>query len=429
MQSLRRRDALALLATGTIAGLAGCSSSCPDSDDPEPDASVRRPSDPAGFDSLPGGDWPAPRYDAGNTGYAPDGAIPTGSVAVRWRATPPTAPVNEVFYRASSPTVADERVLVSTGAGVTALALRDGTRVWTTDVVSPGTVRATHGYDEEIVPPVVGDDTVFVAGRSELVALALADGTERWRYAAAAPVGIPVVADGTVVLDTERETVALDASDGTERWTATVGGGRSVPAVADGAVVLQAEGLAGERTLATAALDLVDGAERWRTGAVAEFYPVVADGNVYLGSYEGLFCYALADGTRRWRIDRGSGRSLSSPVVTPDTLYLAERPGESGDAAFAFDRTDGTPTPRWCSSLGEATVPCATDDHALVLEGSPGGPGESRPSLVAFTAGLGDALWGLGGRNRVLPPAILDGAVVLTDEDGRVFALGGADGG
>jgi hypothetical protein len=429
MQSLQRRDVLALLATGAVAGLAGCSSSCPDTDDPDPDAAVRRPSDPAGFDSLPAGDWPAPRRDPGNTGYAPDGAIPTDSVAVRWQASPPTAPVNETFYEASSPAVAGGRVLVSTGAGVTALDIRDGTRTWTADVGFPATVRATHGHDDEIVPPVVDDDTVFVAGRSELVALALADGTERWRYAADAPVGIPAVVDGTVVVDTDRETVALDASDGTERWTATVGGGRSVPAVGDGTVVLQGQGLAGERTLATAALDLADGTERWRTGAVADFYPVVADGNVYLGSYEGLFCYALADGTRRWRVDRGSGRSLSSPVVTPDALYLAERPGEAGDAAFAFDRTDGTPTPRWCSAVGDATVPCATDDHALVLEGSAGGPGEQRPGLVAFTAGFGDALWGFGGRPRVLPPAILDGAVVLTDENGRVFALGGGDGG
>lgn len=429
MHDVSRRTVLATVATGAVAGLAGCSSSCPDGDDPDPDAAVRRPSDPAGFDSLPGGDWPAPRRDPGNTGYAPDGAVPTDSVAVRWQATPPTAPVDETFYEASSPVVAGDRVLVSTGAGVTALDLRDGTRAWTTDVVSPATVRATHGYEAEMAPPVVAGDTVVVAGQSELVALALADGTERWRYAADAPVGVPVVVDGTVVVDTDRETVALDAGDGAERWTATVGGGRSFPAVGDGAVVLQAQGLAGEQTLATAALDLADGAERWRTGAVAEFYPVVADGNVYLGSYDGLACYALDDGTRRWLVDRGSGRSLSSPVVTPDTLYLAERPGESGDAAFAFDRTDGKPTPRWCSSLGEATVPCATDDHALVLEGSPGGPVESRPSLVAFTAGLGDALWGLGGRNRVLPPAILDGAVVLTDEEGRVFALGGGDGG
>ena len=429
MQSLRRRGVLAFLATGTVAGLAGCSSSCPDTDDPEPDVSVRRPGDPAGFDSLPAGNWPAPRRDPGNTGYAPDGAVPTDPVAVRWQATVPTAPVDETFYEASSPVVAGDRVLVSTGAGVTALDLRDGTRTWTTDAVSPATVRATHGYDEEIVPPVVGGDTVYVAGRTALVALALADGTERWRYATDAPAGVPVVVDGTVVVDTDRETVALDAADGTERWTATVGGGRSVPAVGDGAVVLQAQGLAGERTLATAALDLADGTERWRTGTVAEFYPVVADGSVYLGSYDGLACYALDDGERRWLVDRGSGRALSAPVVTPDTLYLAERPGESGDAAFAFDRTDGKPTPRWCSSLGEATVPCATDDHALVLEGSSGGPGESRPSLVAFTAGFGDALWGFGGRPRVLPPAILDGAVVLTDEDGRVFALGGGEGG
>lgn len=419
MQSLRRRDVLALLATGAVAGLAGCSSSCPDSDDPDPETSVRRPSDPAGFDSVPRGDWPAPRYDPGNAGYTPEGTIPTDSVAVRWQARPPTAPVNDVFYEASSPVVADDHVLVSTGAGVTALDLRDGTETWTTDAVSPATVPPTHGYDEEIVPPVAAGDTVFVAGRTELVALALADGTERWRYETTSP-GIPAVAEGSVFVASDAGTVALDPATGEERWRVAEGSTVAVPAVDDGTVVCS-----GGPDNETVALDAGTGDVRWRTGTIAEFYPVIADGSVYIGSYDGLYCYALGDGTRRWLLDRGSGRSLSAPVVTPDTLYLAERPGEAGDAAFAFDRTDGKPTPRWCSSVGDTTVPVGTDDHALVLEGSVGGPGEQRPSLVAFTAGFGDALWGLGGRRRVLPPAVLDGAVVLTDDDGRVLALGG----
>jgi outer membrane protein assembly factor BamB/ribosomal protein S14 len=419
MQSLQRRDILALLATGTVAGLAGCSSSCPDADDPDPEVSVRRPTSPAGFDSPPAGDWPAPRYDPGYTGYTPEGAIPTDSVAVRWQARPPTAPVNEVFYEASSPVVADDRVLVSTGAGVTALDLRDGTQVWTTDPVSPATVPPTHGYDEEIVPPVVGGDTVFLAGRTELVALALADGTERWRSETTSP-GIPAISERSVVVTSDAGTVSLDPETGEERWRVAAGSTVSVPAVGEGTVVCS-----GGPDNETVALDAATGDVQWRTDTIADSYPVVADGSVYLGTYEGLFAHAVGDGSRQWHLDRGSGRSLSAPVLTPDTLYLAERPGEAGDAAFAFDRTEGKPTPRWCSSVGDATVPAGTDDHALVLEGSPGGPDETRPSLVAFTAGFGDALWELGGRSRVLPPAVLDGAVVLTDREGRVLALGG----
>jgi outer membrane protein assembly factor BamB len=423
MQSLHRRDVLAFLATGAVAGLAGCSSSCPDADAPEPAASVRRPRDPQGFDAVPSGDWPAPRYDSGNAGYAPERALPTDAVAVRWQSTVPTAPVAEVFHETSSPVVGDDRVLVSTGAGVTALRLGDGEVAWTADATSPASIPPTHGYDEEVVPPVVGSETVFVAGRSELVALALADGTERWRYETPSP-GVPAVAGGRVVVASDAGTVALDPATGEALWTTDAGAESALPAAAEGTVVCSGGAAAG-----TVALDATTGETRWRTNTTAEFYPVIADGSVYLGTYEGLFDYALADGTRRWHIDRGSGRSLSAPVVAPDTLYLAERPGEAGDAAFAFDRTDGKPTPRWCSSIGEATVPCATDEHALVLEGSVGYPDEQRAGLVAFTADFGDALWGFGGRRRVLPPAILDGAVVLADEDGRVLALGGEAGG
>jgi outer membrane protein assembly factor BamB len=419
MPPLRRRTVLAAAATGALVGLAGCSSSCPDTGRPEP-GTVVAPGGGAGpgFDSLPGGAWPAPRADAANTGYAPEGAVPTTDLEVRWQRRLEAPTVDDAFASVSSPTVADGRVYLTTGDGVVALDLRTGEDDWSVESLEPSTIRPTHGYDREVVPPVVAPDgTLLVGSREALVALDGADGTERWRYAADRAFGVPAVVDDTVYVSAASGTAALSLADGSELWTTDQGAEGDVPAVAAGTVVVS-------RPEEVVALAADDGRERWVHSPGAEFYPVVADGLVYVGTYEGLFGLSLADGTREWRVDRGSGRTLSAPTVTPDTLYLAERPGEAGDAAFAFDRTGGRPEPRWCSSVFDAAVPAATDEHALVLQ-SPGGPEDREAPLLAFTASLGDVVWGAAVPDRTLPPALLDGAVVAVGRDGRVVAVGG----
>jgi outer membrane protein assembly factor BamB len=419
MPPVRRRTVLAAAATGALAGLAGCSSSCPDTGRPEPETVVA-PGGGAGpsFDSLPGGAWPAPRADAANTGYAPEGTVPSEDVGVRWQRRLDAPVVQDAYASVGSPTVADGRVYLTTGDGVVALNLGTGEDVWSVESVDPATIRPTHGYDREVVPPVVAPDgTVLVGGSEALVALDGADGTERWRSETDHAFGVPAVVDDTVYVSAASGTAALDLADGSEAWTTDRGAESDVPAIADGTVVVS-------RPEEVVALTAADGTERWSHRPGAEFYPVVTDGLVYLGTYEGLFGLGLDDGTQEWRVDRGSGRTLSAPTVTPDTLYLAERPGEAGDAAFAFDRTAGRPEPRWCSSVFDAAVPAATDEHALVLQ-SPGGPDDREPPLLAFTASLGDVVWGAAVPDRTLPPALLDGAVVAAGRDGRVVAVGG----
>lgn len=419
MPSITRRTLLGAVAAGSAAALAGCSSSCPDSGSPEPDALVEGGDTTRPFENPAATDWSSPRHDAGNTGYAADAALPEAPLGVRWRTSLP-ADGGDGRPATSAPIVVGDQVLVATTAGVSALSFRDGTEAWRSTAVDPATVESSFDYGETLVPPVAGPDrTVYAAGEDALVALSPTDGSERWRYEAAGPVRTPVVHRGTVYVGSDADLVALDAADGTERWTATVETRTDMPAVADDAVVLAGDG-------PTVALEAATGEMRWESDWRADGHPVVADGTVYAAGYEGLAALDAADGTDRWTFDRGSGRSLTSPVVTEDSLYVVEKPGEASDAAFALDRTDGPPDPRWCSDTGDAAVTAATADRAVgLLSGSRSPDDTNEPLLLAaFENSLGNTKWALAGRDHLLPPAVVDSAAVVAARDGTVRALG-----
>ncbi|WP_248896325.1 PQQ-binding-like beta-propeller repeat protein [Haloplanus halobius] len=414
MPSIQRRTFLGTLSVGLV-GLAGCSSSCPDSDGPTPDTVVDADETGTGFDRHPGGAWPAPRFDAANTGYAPSRRLPTGTPTLRWRTTLSAPVVDDAEATVSSPTVADGRVYLTTGDGVFALGLRDGETRWNVSL-TPAVTGPPVRDSATLAPPVVAGDTVCVATADGLTALDIADGATVWQFTDAQPTGTPVVVDATVVVPTTTELVALDAATGDVQWSAA-GADATLPAVADGTLVAALDGLA--------AIDAATGERRWVSPVRTDAYPVIDGDTVYLGTDEGLVGVALADGTMRWTVDRGSGRTFSAPVVTPETIYAAEQPVEAGDATFAFDRVDdGPPEPRWCSSVGEGSVTAATASHAVALQA---GHSDRRPPvrLVAFTARFGEATWGYADVDPAMPPAILDGGVVTVTRRGTVVAFGG----
>ncbi|AZH26449.1 outer membrane protein assembly factor BamB family protein [Haloplanus aerogenes] len=413
MPSITRRTFLGTLAASASVGVAGCSSSCPDSDAPEPSVVVGTGEAGSGFETLPGGAWPSPRFDAGNTGHPPSRRPPTDP-SLRWRTTLPAPRVDDARADASAPTVADGQVYLTTGAGAFALALRDGAERWHVDDLTPAT---TDHYGNELVPPVVDDGRVYVATGAGVVALHADDGTTAWRNTDAAAAGVPTVSGDTLFVPTADGLIGLATDDGSRRW-AVDGVNTSLPAVADGTVVV-----GGEETVA---LDAATGDRRWSAPVRPEAHPVVADGTVYLGTYEGLVGLRLDDGSERWRVDRGSGRTFSAPVVTPETIYAVERPGEAPDATFALDRGgDGPPDPRWCSYVGDGAVAAAAGGHAFALQS---GSSDQRPppQLVAFTARFGEATWGYATAERPLPPALLDGALVSVTDRGTAVAFGGA---
>ena len=402
MPSISRRTVLGIVAAGATASITGCSSSCPDTDMPEPSHTVETTTG-SGFATLPGGAWPSPRFDAANTGYTPV-EPPSSAPSIRWQTTVPTATGDVSVRTPGTPIVADETVVLTTSAGVFALSLRDGIERWQRDL-EPTITESTVDYGEELVSPVAADGKVFCPTVDGVVALALDDGGVVWRADDVTGTGIPVPADDGLAVPTTDGLTMLDARDGSQRWLDATDA--RLPAVSDGTVVT-----GGEHTVA---LDAATGDRRWTAPAERSAYPVVADGTVYLGTGDGLIGRSLSDGSERWRVDRG--RFLIPPVVTPESVYAVERPGEAGDATFAFDRIGASSLePRWCSAVGEAAVTGAADDALFAVQSG---------GVVEFTADFGDAEWRYSPGQRVRPPAVLDGCVVSATTDGTVAGIGG----
>lgn len=399
---MMRRAFLGTVAVGAATSVAGCSSSCPDSEGPAPSQTVTRGTDGSGFEALPSGSWPSPQFDAANTGYT-SATPPLDQPSVRWQTTLQRLSSGAEPDAPSPPTVAGETVLTAIGSGVVALSLGDGSEQWRREL-TPATVQSDVRYGTEPVPPVAAGSRVIVSTADGVVALEITDGRVAWRATGVSGTGVPAVADDMVIVPTAGGLRAFDTSDGSQQWVANVDA--TMPALVNDTVVA-----GGDRTVA---LQRATGDQQWAHRERIRGYPVVADGTVYLGTADGMIGRSLTDGTERWRIDRGR---FGPPVVTPESVYAAEQPGEAGDATFAFDRpADGRPDPRWCSRVGDGTVTAAASNAVLASESS---------GLVAFTAQFGEASWQYPLETPTVPPAILDGAVVSVSRDGTVVGIGG----
>ncbi|WP_434531909.1 PQQ-binding-like beta-propeller repeat protein [Haloarcula sp. NS06] len=395
-----------MVATGTVASVAGCSSTCPDDGTPDPSHTVEPGFDNPGFKTVPDGSWPSPRFDAANTGYAPV-QMKTTTPSVRWHADISTMSGDSKITGASAVVVADGTVVLTTATGVVALSLRDGTEQWRRDL-TPVTVPSVVDIVDEPAPPVIANSRVFLATADGIAAFEVADGTVAWRNTDTAGAGVPTVTDDALFVPTTDGVARFAIDDGRRQWTADADGARL--AMVDDTVVV-----AGEEIVA---IDAATGAVQWRRSDRPGGYPVLSDGTVYVSNtYGDLLGRSLTDGTEQWRLD--NRRSLEFPVVTPESVYAIERPGEAASATFAFDRVDnGPPEPRWCSeiNLGGA-VTAAADDAVFTFQPDDG--------LTAFTTRFGEAVWQYPAEYQAVSLAVLDGGIVGVSPDGTVVALGG----
>lgn len=406
MPSTLRRTFLGMVATGSVASIAGCSSSCPDDGAPDPSHTVEPDIDSSGFKTVPDGSWPLPRFNATNTGYAPAG-IETTTPAVRWHTDISTSSGDGETTGASALVVADGTVVLTTATGVVALSLRDGTEQWRRDL-TPATVPSVVDIGDEPAPPVIANSRVFLATADSVTALEIGDGAVAWRNTDKAGAGVPTVTGNALFVPTTDGVARFATDDGRRQWTATADG--TSLAVADGTVVTAGEQIA--------AVDAPTGEVLWEHSNRPAGYPVVSDGTVYVsGTYGDLIGRSLTDGAEQWRLD--DRRSLEFPVVTPDSVYAIERPGESSSATFAFDRVDnGPPEPRWCSEINiGGAVTAAANDAVFTFQRDDG--------LTAFTTRLGEAVWQYPAEYQAVSLAVLDGGIVSVSSDGTVVALGG----
>lgn len=251
--------------------------------------------------------WPMPFFDAANRGWNPAATGPTNPDDPAWRYS--TCGASEWYH------------IYHNGSILQYDRVHDA---------RTGELLETH----EVTGPVVGADGALYGNVDDGVCARVPTSEEnRWR---ASERGRSIrVADGVVAYEHEAEVIARDASSGAELWR-TEFGDRSFPSI----------GIWDEVVVVVTDDDLVavygaeTGEERWRRALPVDFNdcpPAIADGSVYLGSWDGeVLALNTMDGATEWR--RDVGFRVRGPVaVTDELVYAAGR----GATVVALGRGDG----------------------------------------------------------------------------------------
>ncbi|MFI1586265.1 PQQ-binding-like beta-propeller repeat protein [Embleya sp. NPDC020630] len=267
--------------------------------------------------------------------------------------------------------------------------------------------------------PAVGQgmpDAVGLASRAPAV------GRRRFLWLAA---GAVVTAGGitTAVLldgdgdDTSKPPASTSTGGGTpgaaHTWRLTTGGWvHSSPAVADGVVYV------GSWDNRLYALEAATGAKKWvfpTIGGITSS-PAVAGGVVYVGSSDdSVYAVDAATGLKKWRFPTG-GKVASSPVVADGFVYV----GSEDQHVYALDAVTGKM--KWSYPMGHVyTWPAVADGVVYV--------GSNDQNLYAIDAATGAKKWAFpaaGGVNA--PPTVAGGVVYVGSEDANVYAIDAATG-
>ena len=240
----------------------------------------------------------------------------------------------------------------------------------------------------------------------------------------------PTVAYGRVYLAEGRgRFFAIDAESGEVVWEKHFSENCTAasPTVYDGLVFqpyLPAPCSYGSRdaTGFLVAMDAASGKERWRFPVSSESTPLVVDGTLYVGSWDGrLYALNARTGKQRWAFD--AGEELNSAAAYADgVVYI----GSDGSQVFAVDAATGAE--RWRAagfSRGQREYFYATPTVAYgrVFIGNTDG------MVYAFGATSGKLLWAQSAGTYVYSAAaVWRQTVYVGSYDGNFYALDAATG-
>lgn len=467
--SWSRRRALRAIATAAPLALAGCSdrdapgtatddtgtggtatnrtdtdetTTAPTGDEDRPTATERSPK------SLDvAGTWPQFGADAGHAAATDATGLPEDGEPYwhlrRIRSGPPVLADGRLFHYAKlgedtsgRPTVTRTVTEVSTAHpvyGEPAIVARDasdGRIEWSQSLPD-----ATRGW-----PAVVGGRAISCV-KGQVAAFAASDGSPAWRVNVGdhSP-GEPTVVDDAVVVPfagavdgqsgeyARRPSIrAYALADGEERWSVEPPKRQNGVAVSDGTVAVVSGGWDG--TGVVRGLSLSDGSEQWRTEVAGDAFttPVVADGTVYVGSYDdSVRALALDDGSERWRRefdDRPRGIAIDG-----ESVYVA-----AGSTLSALAASDGAVDWQVVPASESGSVQSVTVGTDAVYAGS---IGVDAP-LVVLDPTDGSERWRhdfpdkVVGGDQVMggvenQPVVADGSVFANAVDG-LYAFGPMD--
>lgn len=282
---------------------------------------------PPGSPALnPRGTWSARRFDAGNTGWNPDGkGLREGTTYWRLNAGGPASVAQGTLYNT-----------FSRNRDTTALTYRD-----------PKTARVETSTDlvqyEVNAPPVVRDNRVFVTTFIEVLCFDPTSGEQIWRGPEMDGIsGQPTVQGDRVLVNSggiyavDPHLRAFDTANGDELWRYDTGHrSHSTPAVGNGRVFICSEGGLHAVDLATGVGSfLVPEVASGRTSPVADGESVFVITDEYAEGGPELVALDAMEGTVRWRV---AVDLAGIPVVTDDVVYAAVE-----NRIAALDRVDGS---------------------------------------------------------------------------------------
>jgi outer membrane protein assembly factor BamB len=155
----------------------------------------------------------------------------------------------------------------------------------------------------------------------------------------------------------------------------------------------------------------------YATGNSVESSPAVADGVVYVGSFDGnVYALNATTGAQVWNYTTGAS-VYSSPAVAGGLVYV----GSADYKVYALNATTGVPV--WNYTTGDFVHSSPAVANGVVYVGSFDG------NIYALNATTGALVWDYTiGDFVVSSPAVADGVVYVGSYDSTVYALEAATG-
>lgn len=310
------------------------------------------------------------------------------------------------------PVVADGKLFVSHGKGVTAYSADDGRQLWS---------QPRLGTSPEMVWM---DGTLYVSrgnlNRPSTLYAFTPDGKLRWSFTNRDVVfGTLVAADGTIVVSgqsrdyTANKVFAFD-SDGTRLWAKD---GLQIPtyaSVVDGAGQIFLQPWQGSSPVArTTAVDLETGEQRWSIDRALQPRAAHSEAGSIVTVEEGLSdgrLLSLDDrtGKPRWDVATSSFATYNTVAVDREHAYQA------GNYTGVTARDLATGQLDWKAPVSEDTMlgsPVVAADLVYVIA-SP----DEHDTLVAYHSATGKQVWSYRiGTEARLNPVVVNGSLYLVD--------------
>ncbi len=278
--------------------------------------------------------------------------------------------------------------------------------LWTFDTI----------YDIWGPSPAVVDGVLYISGGwgPWLYAFNATTGTLIWNYTGMMSISSsPAIADGMVYFGCfDTNVTALNATTGAFVWNYTSGSwlAASSPAVVDGVVYIG--GGYGDNVLA---LNATTGDRIWNytTGDDVHSSPAVAEGIVYVGSYDNnVYAFNATTGEKIWNYTTKSD-VYSSPAVIDGVVYI----GSNDNNVYALDATTGVKLWNYTTGFWVVSSPAVVD--GVVYVGSYDG------NLYALNATTGAQIWNYttGGAVSSSPAIASNGVVYIGSGDNKTYAL------